>query len=432
MADGIQEADDFLDRDSLGGRALWVAHATSRLVAAALIGLFFFTGLAVIQLRFEAESALGQGREDAPQPALHQLLANQSLQGVAGLQDVSLRAQAESVFTAEGALAQAVADVADTASRVGEAERQLISAAELANCGLSPTVAVAMTCTGTGDATLVTGLEHAKAGYREAQAASVESQICARAAQVWVDRARNGDVLRPAVAAPAAPAEGAAAPAPSRCPAVQALAAPALQTIAATGAPQSTDGVALAPAVPALREFDNLQGYMPAVAQPAVRSFFSMDSDASILVMAFIAGLLGATCLLFILIAFPNYMPLTFGSGKHFFLRMFTGGVVAFLVVLVLRLTAQTGGAGAAGGPQELAQAQAVLATSGFSEPVRYALIGVVAGFFAEQIAKWAKNYSEGVFSGARTQSAAAPTAAAGAAQTYDAPPEGGPRPAQS
>lgn len=133
---------------------------------------------------------------------------------------------------------------------------------------------------------------------------------------------------------------------------------------------------------------------------PVVNTFFEMPPSISTVLLAFIGGLLGSACLLFLLMTFPNYLPLTFGGGDHFFLRLLTGGVVAVLVQLVLL----TGGSipGLEGAP-DLVQVQAAVNSLQLGVPAKTGLIAVGSGFFSEQIAAAAKGYVDQAFHGGRT-----------------------------
>jgi hypothetical protein len=147
-------------------------------------------------------------------------------------------------------------------------------------------------------------------------------------------------------------------------------------------------GAALAPVRGYIAQRDVISAAAPP-AKPLVDALFAMPTTFSSILLAFIGGLLGSACLLLILLTFPTYLPLTFGGGNHFFLRMFTGGAVAVIVMLVLMTGTAVPG---------LEGVKTAIGGLDVGEPAKQGMIAIASGFLAEQIAKFAKNYSDRAF----------------------------------
>jgi uncharacterized membrane protein YeaQ/YmgE (transglycosylase-associated protein family) len=363
----IEVADDLRDKTNLPDRLGWLGLAFARFAVAAGVAIVFFFTLAILELRFDAESAvqrtdLTPAQNEAVQTQLHALLSLSAGSREERAQAATTRAEAAAFAKADSDMQERARLLGTEVTKQDREGRRLISAAEQAECGqpgLAPSIPAALACqnltaTATVTQALAGELNDSQGAYNDAQTARRESEKELRRLEVIYEDA----AIKP--------------------------------------------GATLAPAVTTLRAFDQVQAELPPALQYVSGQLFAMDTAASGTILSFVAGLLGSTCLLFILLTFPNYLPLTFGAGEHFFLRMATGGAVAVLVVLLLRL-------GTVIQVAELQQAQDAINRLALSLPAQQALIGVVSGFLAEQIAKWVKDYVDAAFHGVRAAPPAAP-----------------------
>ncbi|HVY84223.1 MAG TPA: hypothetical protein VG943_03760 [Caulobacterales bacterium] len=325
-------ADDFVDAKGWG-KVSWLLLALARLGLTLAIGVVFLVALATIDLRYDADAAAPPG-----EAAHYQAL-------LAGSPDSAtfLAAAAEAKSQAD-ALQVLNTQLQQQQARLDQASLDLRQRAQRAGCSPAPSIDEAERCTST-DPALQSELTH----YKETYLAELEKF-----------QTNQADVQKRTFDYEVA----------SRQP-----------------------GAALAPVLAPLAERDALVQMAP-WSKPIIDLFFTLPIMMSGILMAFLAGLLGSAALLFIMMTFPNYLPLTFGGGSDFFLRMFTGGVVAILVQLVL-LTGTT--------VPGLESVQGAINALSLSVPGKQALAAVGAGFFSEQIAKTAKGYVDGAFHGGRT-----------------------------
>ncbi|HVZ99930.1 MAG TPA: hypothetical protein VG841_06410 [Caulobacterales bacterium] len=325
-------ADDFVDAKGWG-KLSWLMLALFRLGLTIVLGVVFLIALATIDLRYGADAA-APARDAANYQAV--------LSGADGSAETLAAAREAQRQSDELGLLNS--QLQQQAARLDQASIALRQRAQSAGCSAAPTIDEATRCT-SSDPAIQSQLTHFKATYL----AELE-KYQANAADIQ-KRTFDYEVAR-------------------RVP-----------------------GAELAPVLGAINGRDALVASAP-WAKPIIDLFFKMPTMMSGILLAFLAGVLGSACLLFILMTFPNYLPLTFGGGSDFFLRMFTGGVVAVLVQLVLLTGTAVPG---------LEGVQSAISNLSLSVPGKQALIAVGAGFFSEQIAKGAKGYVDHAFHGGET-----------------------------
>lgn len=366
----LEVAPDFVDKSTVTGKVIWILRAVSRFATAIFVAILFFIGLAVLELRTQAENALtvtpaGDETQQAAQvqqnqavlATFHGYLSNMLRDPGAAATTVG---QARTFAVANQSYVISQRDLQIQRDRVAREELRVKSAAEQAGCGQSPTLAAARACTPAAGvpADVATALSDAKQSYQTAVDAALAAERDMHAREVTYLDAGSSE----------------------------------------------NGGAVLSPAAGALQDFDQLQTDIGAPWTSLLRFIFATDPMVSGTILSFLGGLLGSACLLFILITFPNYLPLTFGSGNDFFLRMFMGGAVAVGVAVAIRL-------GVAIPVTEVDQAKQAATALSLSYAAQQGLMGVASGFLAEQIAKWAKDYAMATFHGVRAAPAGDPPA---------------------
>lgn len=139
----------------------------------------------------------------------------------------------------------------------------------------------------------------------------------------------------------------------------------------------------LARVLPALEAKAEIERSAPGFVAPVIEWFFRLPLLVSSMMVAFLGGMFGAVAVLLVLLAFPAHAHMTFGGGKYFFLRMFTGGFIAVIVFMIIQSgLAFTG----------LGDVQALAGVT-VADPVKISLVGMFAGGFSEQLAGAVNNF---------------------------------------
>lgn len=326
-------ADDFSDAAGFG-KVAWLAIAALRFIVSFSVAALFLIGVLTLNSRFQADRALANN-----QTANLQTLAE--VGGGAGVSQVADRKLMDSARAAEAEIkARQTLDAREEghAKSLEAFATRLQALAVRAGCGAA-TVDEALRCqpAGTADATLQAEYKQTQDQYRAEHAALLATR-----------------------------AEG-------------------LQRAPTYAAKLYAPGGDLARVLPALDARDEIERSLPNLLKPAIDWFFGLPLLVSSVIVAFLAGMFGSVAVLLVLLAFPTYNPLTFGGGKYFFLRMFTGGFIAVIVFMVIQSGITFSGVGDLG---------AALGSISVADPIKIALIGMFAGAFSEQLAGAVHRYA--------------------------------------
>lgn len=364
MAD-VNVADDLSDKRGLVDKLWWVLNAILRFAAVALVVFAFLIGLLLLSQRYQADSALAGGAQ-----GLQALAASGGGVGTSAATDEAQIEAARAARDARSAWDRQAALEAEQTARLAGYAAHLQGLAQRAGCDAT-TIDMALACApgANTDATLRTEFEQTSARYREQHAELLET----RAAITPLIGTYQTQALLP--------------------------------------------GASLQGALPAIEARDNLLNALPACLRGPALSFFQLPLLVNSVIVALLGGMFGASMVLLILLAFPSYAPLTFGGGKYFFLRMFTGGFVAVMVFVAIQSGVNLA---------SLGDLQSAATSIQAFDPPKLALLGVFAGAFSEQIAGAVKGYVDRAFSAF----GGAVSGGAPASGVSDEPPEGGPRPA--
>ncbi|HWA23577.1 MAG TPA: hypothetical protein VG735_14375 [Caulobacterales bacterium] len=330
MADNLSlasgTADDFTDARGLG-KLMWVLVAALRFVVAFLVIAAFLCGVLTLHSRFQADRALA-GDQAAGLQSLAEFGGGAGISQAANKDLMEAARAAEQEITARQLLEQREAA---TLKDLEKYATQLQALAVRAGCSAGE-IDAALKCKpdAAADPTLVAEFFQMQDLYRNEHKLLLETR------------------------------------------------AEALQQRPTYVAKLFAPGGDLARVLPALDARTEIERSVPSFLSPVVEWFFGLPLLVSSIIVAFLAGMFGAVAVLLVLLAFPAHAPLTFGGGKYFFLRMFTGGFVAVIVFMVIQSGLTFGGIG---------DLQAAFSGISVADPVKIALIGMFAGGFSEQLA---------------------------------------------
>lgn len=326
-------ADDFSDAQGFG-KVVWLGVAVLRFVVAFAVAALFLIGVLTLNSRFQADRALTNN-----QTANLQTLAEMG--GGAGVSQVADKKLMDSAREAEAEIKarQALDAREEGHSKSLEGIATRLQALAIRGGCQAGTVDDALKCqpSATSDATLLAEFKQTQDQYRAEHAALLATR-----------------------------AEG-------------------LQRAPTYTAKLYAPGGDLARVLPALDARDEIERSLPTLLKPGIDWFFGLPLLVSSVMVAFTAGMFGSVAVLLVLLAFPTYNPLTFGGGKYFFLRMFTGGFVAVIVFMVIQSGMTFSGVGDLG---------AALGSVSVADPIKIALIGMFAGAFSEQLAGAVHRYA--------------------------------------
>ncbi|MES1202484.1 MAG: hypothetical protein ABUS57_13660 [Pseudomonadota bacterium] len=331
-------ADDLSDAKGLG-KLMWFLVALLRFATAGAVAVIFFVTLLLLSARYQADNAIAGGTAQG----IAQLSQTNGGLGVSDVADATKIANAQAAEAARVEWAAASQVEADHLARRDALGSQIqVLARRAAACGQEPNLDQSLRCSPAQDSTVHAEFAQTLANY------DVENKALLEVSQQVQDRFLKLQEAR-------------------RQP-----------------------GASLAGAIPAIEARDSLVTALPACVRPVADWFFNLPLLISSVTVSFLAGMFGAVAILLVLLAYPTYAPLTFGGGKYFFLRMFTGGFVAVLIFVAIQSGVTVAG---------LADLQS-LSSSGGGDPIKVALLGVFAGAFSEQIAGAVKGYVDSAFHG--------------------------------
>ncbi|MES1156515.1 MAG: hypothetical protein ABUL73_01935 [Alphaproteobacteria bacterium] len=334
--ENAEVADDLSDAKGLGILS-WISLATLRFAASAFVTIVFVFGFILLAERFTADSALNGGSRD-----FNALTVQGGGLGVSEAVDDAKMANARNARDAKADWDKQAAAEQQETDQANALATRLMTLAVTAGCAVQ-NVEQAMTCKPERPPT-----------------ATLQAQID-QTSKAYQDKVNQLIATRQDLE-------------------------PAIRTYQAAAIQPGAEYVA---ALPAIAARDQVVGILPPVLRPTGTWFFQLPLLVSGLVTTFFAGMFGSVLVLLVLLAYPNYAPLTFGGGKYFFLRMFTGGFVAVLVFVAVGSGASVAG---------LADLQSIAAQGGGIDPTKIALLGVFAGAFSEQIAGAVRGYVDTVF----------------------------------
>jgi hypothetical protein len=355
-------ADDFVDQKSLAGKAWWLVVAALRIGACAFVAAMFLALLITVTTRYQTDTILAREQGAGTELTAQQLLAQFGGIGASDASDPKKVAAASEIARLNRAALLASQHEQSQTQRVEAAGEALRRVAVRACGGAS----------GAGDSAI------------EPLAAAARAQACLP----QVGDAKAAALLK----ADLEDAQQAYQSAYDELRVVRAKRAEAQQK---ADAKRFDDGAELAKAWGALNAQNQMLSLPPAKVVGVagfLKSIFSAPLLVSSAMLAFFAGMLGAVILQLVLMVAPGYLPLTFGSGEHFFLRVFMGGFIAVLILLAVQSGVSVAGLFSAAG---LSGAAPDLSAATIADPTKLAFIGAGAGFFSEQIAQAVKAYAE-------------------------------------